>query len=256
MKQFIALVTALALFGPGDGKRSGRAGNAHYEAERYEQAESAFREGIVAARDAGVDPVHAGLLNNLGAALYRQGDFENAAASFAGGIRMSPGAEGIVRGSYNAGNASFRNEDLETALEYYRTTLLNDPSDQDAKFNYEFVKRRLQEQQEQEKQQDQQQNKDQQSDDQQQKGPNQTQNPDQDQQKEQNRQQQQGDQQQQGQDDQQQQEQEQQQRPTNPEELSQAEAQRILQALENEEQQLLRQVQKMDARPRRVEKDW
>lgn len=253
MKHVIVIIIALMLFGPGDGKKSGRAGNAHYEAERYEQAESAYREGIVAARDAGVDPVHAGLLNNLGATLYRRGDFENAAASFAGGVRMSPDVGGLVRGSYNAGNAAFRMEDLESALEFFRTTLLNDPTDQDAKYNYEFVKRRLEEQQEQEQNQQQEQ---QDSEDEQQQGPNQTQNPDQEQEERQNEQQQQGDEQQQGQDQEQQQDEQQQQTPTNPEQLSEAEAQRILQALENEEQQLLRQVQKMNARPRRVEKDW
>ncbi|NNF04583.1 MAG: hypothetical protein HKN17_08955, partial [Rhodothermales bacterium] len=67
MKHLAAILIAIMLFGPGDGKKSGRTGNAHYAAERYENAESAYREGIVAARDAGVDRVHAGLLNNLGA---------------------------------------------------------------------------------------------------------------------------------------------------------------------------------------------
>lgn len=41
-----------------------------------------------------------------------------------------------------------------------------------------------------------------------------------------------------------------------PNDLSREEAERILQALENEEGQLLRQVQKMKVRARRVEKDW
>lgn len=39
-------------------------------------------------------------------------------------------------------------------------------------------------------------------------------------------------------------------------ELSRAEAARILEALQNQEEQLLRQAQKRTARPRRVEKDW
>ncbi|PEN13242.1 hypothetical protein CRI94_11420 [Longibacter salinarum] len=38
--------------------------------------------------------------------------------------------------------------------------------------------------------------------------------------------------------------------------LSRAQAERILQALEGQEKQLLREVQKREARPRRVEKDW
>jgi hypothetical protein len=38
--------------------------------------------------------------------------------------------------------------------------------------------------------------------------------------------------------------------------LSREQAERILQALEGQEKQLLREVQKREARPRRVEKDW
>lgn len=41
-----------------------------------------------------------------------------------------------------------------------------------------------------------------------------------------------------------------------PDQLSRAQAIRILQALQNEEEQLLREVQKIKGRPRRVEKDW
>ncbi len=41
-----------------------------------------------------------------------------------------------------------------------------------------------------------------------------------------------------------------------PNRLSEADAERILQALANEEEQLLREVQKIKGRPRRVEKDW
>jgi hypothetical protein len=42
----------------------------------------------------------------------------------------------------------------------------------------------------------------------------------------------------------------------NQDQLSRAQAIRILQALQNEEEELLREVQKIKGRPRRVEKDW
>lgn len=44
--------------------------------------------------------------------------------------------------------------------------------------------------------------------------------------------------------------------PQDPTELSREQAERILQALSNEEEELLRQVQKLPARPYTVEKDW
>ena len=63
------------------------------------------------------------------------------------------------------------------------------------------------------------------------------------------------------QEDQQNQEQEQEARPDqnqppDPDQLSKEQAERILQALENEEEKLLREIQKIKGRPRRVEKDW
>jgi len=257
MKQLLVLVIAVLLFGPGDGKKKGRQGNALYGQEQYEEAMAAYQEGIGAVQEDRPGAVHSGLLNNLGAALYRTGDMEQAGIAFSSAATMALAPEDLVRASYNAGNAAFKAEQLEQALEHYRRALLNDPSNVDAKFNYEFVKRQLEEQQQNQEQQDQQ-NENQEN---QENENNQDQQDQQDQEGEQDEQQQEQDQQQQSTDDagqqqdQQQQQQEQQERE-DPTKLSEEEAQRILQALENEEEQLLRQVQKMKTRPRRVEKDW
>ena len=213
----LLLILALLSVIPGGDKRSGRKGNRLYHDERYEEAAAAYREGL-SRMDAGSrGPVAAGLLNNLGAALYRQGDFEGARTAFESSAGSADAGEAFGRGAYNAGNAAFRLQAPEEALALYRRALLRNPGDESARYNYEFVKRQLEEQQ--------QQQQDQQQQDQQQQ-------------------------------DQQQQDQEQREQEQQPDELSRQEAERMLQALENDEQQLLRQVQKMKARPRRVEKDW
>lgn len=249
VRTLLYILISMVLFGPGDGKKKGRKGNALYEKELYEEAVEEYRLGLMAMADAGPGPIHAGLLNNLGASLYRTGNMEEAGKAFAAAVQMASSENEIARGSYNAGNAAASNKQLEAALAHYRQSLLADPSNQDAKFNYEFVKRKLdeqqQQQQDQKQDQDQNQNNDQENQDQQQ----------QDQEQENQDQQQQQDQQQENQDQQQQDQQQQQEQP-DPTKLSQEEAQRILEALENEEEQLLRQVQKMKTRPRRVEKDW
>ena len=259
MMKLLPIFALLFFLGDGDGKKEGRTGNAHYEAERYDQAEASFRTGIDAVQDQGVNLVHAGLLNNLGAALYRQGKFEEAAAAFSGSARMAPSSPELVRGHYNAGNASFKQEQLQAAVDHYRNALLNDPGNQDAKFNYEFARRMLDEQNEQNQDQQQSDENNSENQDQQEQEQQQDQNENQEQQQDQEQQQQDsGDQQQNQQQENgdQQEPEQQQQQESDPRQLSQEEAQRILQALQNEEQQLLRQVQKMDARPRRVEKDW
>jgi len=243
------VLISMLLFGPGDGKKKGKQGNALYEKEQYGEAAEAFRLGISAIQESGPGPVHAGLLNNLGAALYRSGNMEEASKAFASAVQMAASEADVARSSYNAGNAAASNKQLEAALAQFRQSLLADPTNQDAKFNYEFVKRQL-EQQQQQQQNQQDQNQDQNEE-------NKEENQDQqksDQEQENQDQQQQQDQEQQQQSEEQ--EQQQQQEQPDPTKLSQEEAQRILEALENEEEQLLRQVQKMKTRPRRVEKDW
>lgn len=241
MGRILILLSLFTLWGGDD--RSGRRGNAHFRAERYAEAAEAYREGISSLDTREPGHVASGLLNNLGAALYRQDDFQGALDAFASAFGMSAAPADAARAAYNAGNAAFRNQAPEDALSYYRRALLRNPSDEDARFNYEFVKRQLDEQQQQQQQQDQE-NQDQENQDQQQ------------QQDQENQDQENQDQQQQDQQDQQQQDQPQQQEPQDPEELSREEAERMLEALQNDEEQLLRQVQKMKARPRRVEKDW
>ncbi|MBO6779515.1 MAG: tetratricopeptide repeat protein [Rhodothermales bacterium] len=241
--RLIIIALILGLFGPDD-KKEGRKGNALMRQDLFEEAAAAYRQGLAGFNTAEPDAVHSGLINNLGAALFRQGDFEGALNAFDGAVALATSSDAAAASVYNSGGAAFRAEALEESLARYRQALLQNPGNEDARFNYEFVKRRLEEQQ---------QNQDQQQQNQDQNQDQQDENQDQ---QDQNQDQQDENQDQQDQQQDQNQQQDQQQQPQNPEELSQEEAQRILEALENEEQQLLRQVQKMKTRPRRVEKDW
>lgn len=242
------MLFATLLFGPGDGKKKGRKGNALYAQEQYAEAADQYRLGVSAVSEAGPGPVYSGLLNNLGASLYRTGDTEQAGIAFSGAAQMANTPADLVRASYNAGNAAATGKQLEQALAHYRRALLSDPSNADAKFNYEFVKRQLDEQQQQDQQQDKQ-NQDENKENEEQQDGDQKQENDQENQDEQ---QDQKDSEEQNQEQQEQQQQDQQ----DPTKMSQQEAERILDALQNEEEQLLRQVQKLKSRPRRVEKDW
>ena len=253
MKTF-ALILAFALLGPGDGDKKGRRANAMYRAEQFAEASILYRDALLDVQTGGPGSTHSGLLNNLGASLFKQGDYEQAISAFTGAARMASNTGDGVRATYNAGNAAAMQDKLEAALDMYTRTLLADPSNEDAKFNYEFVKRKLKEQQEQEQQQQQgdSQDENQEQQDQNQDQKDQKQSQDQDQ-KDQKQNQQEQDRQNQNSEDQPPSEE----RPQrNPEELTREEAERLLQALENEEIQLLRQIQKMDVRARRVEKDW
>ena len=251
MKPFVLLIVLMLpqVFAGGSARQEGRRGNAHYEATRFEDAATAYRAGLAASeRPERPDAVFYGLHNNLGAALYRQNNFGEAAEALGRAVEAAVTPADVARSAYNAGNAAFRQQQLEEALTRYRQALLADPADAKAKYNYEFVKRRLEEQ---EQEQQQQQEGDNQEQDQEQ---NQDEQGGEDQQ---NPEEQDGDDQQnQNQQQENQDEQQQQQPQPSPDKLSRQQAERILQALENEEEQLLREVQKVKGRPRRVEKDW
>ncbi len=244
MKLFVLLTLFLLLpqAAPvtGDGTKQGRQGNVLYDQQQYQGASDAYATGLAAYQDVSIDEAYYGLQNNLGAALHKQEDFERAQAAFAKALETASTEADFARASYNAGNNAFSSEQAEAALEHYKKALLANPSNLDAKFNYEFVKRKLEEEQQQQQQQggdDQEQNDEQNEDQQDQQNDQQDQN-------------------QQNQDQQNDQQQDQQQQPQPDQQLSREQAERILQALENEEEQLLREVQKMKGRPRRVEKDW
>lgn len=246
------LFAVLLLASDDDGKKQGRRGNALYQSEQYQEAVTAYREGLLAleGNDEVTSAIRYGLQNNIGAALHQMGEIEAASEAFRHALALSPTDGDYGRTSYNAGNTAFAGQDLEASLEYYKKSLLAQPDNMDAKFNYEFVKRRI------EQQQNQQENQDQQNQEQDQNQSNQDnqQNRSDDQQE----QQQQNEQQEQQQNESSQENEQQQQPPPepNPEQLSQEQAERILQALQNEEEQLLRQIQRPNTRARKVEKDW
>ncbi len=82
------------------------------------------------------------LTANLGAALYRLGDFEGADDAFA----RAQGARDravAARGGYGRGNALFRQKRYREALDAYRSALEARPQDADARFNYELTLRKL-----------------------------------------------------------------------------------------------------------------
>ncbi|MXW14348.1 MAG: tetratricopeptide repeat protein [Rhodothermaceae bacterium] len=240
---------------PGSGpKQHGRAGNDHLKQEQYEEAEVAYQEGLSSYQPSeGIDQTYYGLQNNLGLSLHRQENFEDASRAFEESLAHAPNADAVTRSAFNAGNNAFTRQQLERALEHYQTALLADPDNEDAKFNFEFVSRQLQQQQDQQQesggdeQQEDEQNEDQEGEQ------NEEQNEDQQGEQEQEQQQEQNDQ---GQDDSEQPDQQDEQNQPRGAPLTREQAERILEALENEEEELLREVQKIEGRPRRVAKDW
>lgn len=117
--------------------RQVEAGNRHFTAERFTQAELAYREALA------LLPDDLGVQYNLANALIRLGRLPEALATIDGALTKNPEAMLTTRLLYSAGNAALQAGDLPRALAAYQQVLRLDPGDQDAKANLELVLRRL-----------------------------------------------------------------------------------------------------------------
>ena len=144
----LTFLLALFLSACGGPDADGRRGNGLYEAEIYEDAAIAYRDGLASYEDNVQTDVRAGLSNNLGMAQYRLEDYGAAYATFGTSVRHAATDGDRARAAYNRGNTAFSAGDNQSALKAYRQALLAEPDHQEAKFNYEFIKRQMQEQEE------------------------------------------------------------------------------------------------------------
>ena len=222
-------------------------GNRLYEEERYDEALNKY---IDAQTQAPNSPV---IKFNMGNAQYKKNKYEEALQEYESTLT----ADDVLLQSqtyYNMGNSLYRMGKLPESILMYKKALELNPEDEDAKYNLEFVRKQLkdqankqqqnQEQNQQQQEQQQQQNQDNDSQ-QQQEEQEQQQQQEQDQQQEQNQEQQ---------DEQHDQQQEQQQQAA--EELSKEDAERILNVLKENEQDI-KDARKVKAPPGiSVLKDW
>ena len=149
-------------------KRDVRRGNRDYKKENYKEAEIEYRKAIVK------DSLSVAANYNLAADLYRQGNAQEAQKVLDRIKDVAPATENAADYYYNLGDVAIANQDWQGAVNAFEQSLLRNPGDLDAKENYIYAKKKL-EQQQQQQQQDQQ-NQDQNQDNQDQ---NQDQNNDQ-----------------------------------------------------------------------------
>ncbi len=222
-----------------------RSGNDNYEEENFKDAEVDYMKALEK------NPESLRSQYNLGGALYKQENFEDASKLYNNLASLGTEKVSPADSYYNLGNTLLKAEKYPESIEAYKNALRLNPDDMDAKYNLEYAKKKLQDQQQQEQNQDQDQdqdkkdeeNKDQEKQDQEQKDQEQ---------KDQDQQEQNQDQQQQEQNQQQQQQQPQ------PQQISKQDAERMLEALKNDENKTLEKVnlQKGKGKAKKVEKDW
>lgn len=136
------LSLALAAAGQAD-KRDVRAGNRKFRKGEFKEAEIDYRKAVLK------DSTSMKAQYNLASSLYRQEDYEGAGKALSA---IAPeGAPASCH--FNSGDVALKRKDYAAAVQAFRNALLLDPDDLDAKENYIYAKKMLQNQQEQQEQQ-------------------------------------------------------------------------------------------------------
>ena len=222
-----------------------RSGNRDFKKESWREAEIDYRKALVK------DSLSVAANYNLANTLYREGDFEQARKVMETVKDVAPASASAADYFYNLGDAAIACEDWQSAVDAFKESLLRNPGDLDAKENYIYAKKKLEDQQNQQNQnQDQNQNNDQNQDQNQDQQDQQNQNDDQN-----KDQQDQNQNQNNNQNDQQKQDQNQGQQPK----ISPQAAQQMLQAIQAKEKETQDKVNKQKAealKSRQKEKNW
>ena len=209
-----------------------RQGNRQYEKDKFPESEIYYRKALDKNKGSG-DAVF-----NSGDALYKQKKYEDAGKQFTESHRMNEDRDKKSASLYNLGNSLLMANKIQESIEAYKNSLRLKPDNAEAKYNLAYAQDLLKEQQQQQQQQQQQNedNKDQEKKD----DGNKNQDQEKDSQDKQN-----NDQQQDKQDQQQQ-------------SISKEDAERLLNAIANDEKNVQEKVKLAKAANERVKtvKNW
>ena len=148
----VALLVALMLVPEASAqvdRREVRAGNRDFRKENYREADIDYRKALVK------DSTSVAANYNLAGNLYRQGDMEQARKMLEAIKESAPATESAADYYYNMGDVAIALQDWQAAVDAFEQSLLRNPGDLNAKENYIYAKKKLQEQQNQQQNQDQ-----------------------------------------------------------------------------------------------------
>ena len=242
---FVFILNALPVSAQVD-KKDVRHGNADFRKENYKEAEIDYRKALIK------DSLSVAANYNLANTLYREGDMEQAGKVLERIKDVAPSTSSASDYYYNLGDVAIAKQDWQGAVDAFKNALLINPGDLDAKENYIYAKKKLEDQQNQQNQ-----------DNQNQDNQNQDQNNDQNQNKDQNQDNQDQDNKDQNQDnqnpEQDKQDDQQKQQPQQEPKITPQAAQQMLQAIQAKEKETQDKVNKQKAealKSRQKDKNW
>lgn len=252
----ISLLTPATLLFAQKEKRYIHQGNKLYEQQKYAEAEASYKKSVAQSKTS--EPGNF----NLGDALYKQKKFDLSAQKFTDIAGSAKDKAVKAQAYHNLGNSLFQSKKLEESIDAYKKALLNNPKDDQTRYNLAYAQEKLKQQQQQDKKDK---NKDQNKKDQDKKDQNKDQNKDQDK-KDQDKKDQDKNKDQKDQDKKDQnkdqgknkQDQKDQQQGQQPNQLSKEDAERMLEALNQQEKNTQDKLKnkKATGAKGRIVKDW
>ncbi len=148
MKQYI-IVLLMILNGPvlfaQDAKSFIHQGNQLYDQKKFKEAEADYRKAI--------EKKNQDLAGNfnLGDALYKQKKFDNAAKNFTDIVSTATNPLVKARAYHNLGNSMLETKKYKESIDAYKKSLLNNPKDDATRYNLAYAQEMLKKQQQQNK---------------------------------------------------------------------------------------------------------
>lgn len=140
----LLLLSASAMYAQKE-KADIRKGNQLYQQQKYKEAEDAYKNGV-AKKDQSLEGNF-----NLGDAQYKQKNFKDAQAQFTK-IAETSNNKNVVAGAYhNLGNSLLQSKKLEDGIAAYKKALINNPKDDQTRYNLAYAQKMLQKQKDQDK---------------------------------------------------------------------------------------------------------
>ncbi len=248
MKQFVIIVLFL-LYGPllmaQQAKSYIKRGNDLYSQQKYKDAEADYRKSVEKNPDSHKDRNIEGNFN-LGDALYKQKKFADAGTQFNQLAGASNNKALTAAAWHNLGNSFLENKKLEESIDAYKKALINNPKDDETRYNLAYAQDKLKKQQQQNKQ-----NKDNKNQDKKNQDNKNQDNKNQDKKNQDSKNQDNKDKDKQNQDKKDQQQQQ-------PDKISKEDAERMLDALNNDEKQTQDKLKnkKLKGAKLNITKDW
>ncbi|MDB4919325.1 tetratricopeptide repeat protein [Mucilaginibacter sp.] len=222
-------------------------GNELYQQKKYTEAEANYRKSVEK-KSKNVEGNF-----NLGDALFKQKKFAEAGEQFNQLAGESNNKAVAAKAYHNLGNSLLENEKLEESIDAYKKALINNPKDDETRYNLAYAQEKLKEQQKKDKQNKDNKNKDNKNQD--------KKNQDKKNQDDKNKDQNKKDQDKKDQDKQNQDKNKKDQKDgqqPQPNKLSKEDAERMLDALNNDEKQTQEKLKnkKLKGAKMHIEKDW